>query len=562
VRGGATYYLRIEEPPSSVVFAFDTSGSIGPYVTTVYQGLYQYAGDVQPGQEFVNILPFGARLLLKQWSDQPYELQSAITNYPRTESSSDSEGSLLQSMDGFASRPGAKAVVLITDGETFATPDEMQKIWPALDSVRPQVFSIQVAGQVAHAQDLMQDWAAIKDGQYVYVADQGQMDVAFARATTVLRRPTLYSLTAEATTAPPTPTPSPTNTPMPTATPSPTATPTPTPAPSPTPFPPPSPTPAAPASPGAIKVEAPPPSAPPLGVPQDVSVAIILDTSGSMLQGLDGSTRIDVARSALTNLVTQTIPAGTNVSLRTFGDTPDSCETRLVVPRGPLDPAAMAQTINDIPVVNLVKTPIGDSLREVAGDLGTSPGPKIVVLVTDGEETCGGDPAAAIQALVGSGIDVRVNIVGFAVDDATLKAQFDQWARLGNGRYIDASSADELQSAVRAAVQPGFDVLAADGTVIASGQVGGDPVAVPAGTYSLVIHADPAKRVDGVIVTAGQTTTVQLDGTARGRASPPRARARSMHTAQVHERPPSGGRFWDWQWHRHCMDGSEGERGP
>lgn len=296
--------------------------------------------------------------------------------------------------------------------------------------------------------------------------------------------------------------------------------------------------------PGKIQVMAPPPAAPPLGVPEDVSVALILDTSGSMLSGLGDSTRIDVAKGALTNLVTQTIPAGTNVSLRTFGDTPDSCETRLVVPRGPLDPAAMAQTINGIPVVNLVRTPIGESLRQVAGDLGTGPGPKIVVLVTDGEETCGGDPGAAIQALVASGIDVRVNIVGFTVDDPTLQAQFTEWARVGRGRYIQATNADELQSAVRAAVQPTYDVLTADGHVVASGQVGGDPVQVPAGTYSILVRSEPAVRLNRIVVTPDQTTTVQLDGSAQGNGPPERAGPGSLAPIAALARPPGDRRSY------------------
>ena len=140
--------------------------------------------------------------------------------------------------------------------------------------------------------------------------------------------------------------------------------------------------------------------------------------------------------------------------MRAFGVVPDSCETRLVVPQAPLDPAAMAATIQDLEVVNLVRTPLGASLEAVAADLGTAPGPKIVVFVTDGEETCGGDSAAAIQALVDSGIDVRVNIVGFALDDEALKAQFEEWARIGNGRYIDAGNAAELTAAVAEAVLP------------------------------------------------------------------------------------------------------------
>jgi Mg-chelatase subunit ChlD len=39
-----------------------------------------------------------------------------------------------------------------------------------------------------------------------------------------------------------------------------------------------------------------------------------------------------------------------------------------------------------------VKTPLAAALERVAADLSEVDGPKIVVLVTDGEETCGGNP--------------------------------------------------------------------------------------------------------------------------------------------------------------------------
>jgi len=131
------------------------------------------------------------------------------------------------------------------------------------------------------------------------------------------------------------------------------------------------------------------------------------------------------------------------------------------------------------------------------------------VLVTDGEETCDGDPAAAIQALIDSGIDVRVNIVGFALDDEALKAQFQEWAELGNGQYIDAGNQAELTAAVASAVQPTFDVLHPNGTVIASGQVGGEPVALPAGTYAVEVRSNPPQRFDITII-GGQTLDMPL----------------------------------------------------
>jgi hypothetical protein len=508
---GATYHLRVTQPPTSVIFAFDTSFSIGLLEPTVYQGLARFAGDVLPGREAVNILPFGETLLLDEWVDEPYFLQGTIANYPRTSISSDAEAAIVIANDALAPREGNRAVILITDAENTPSPETMAALWPGLAGTAPRIFAVQIAGSddPAHGQDLMEDWSAVNHGQYVYVRDQGEMDIAFDRAATELRRPSLYTIQAQTSAPQPTPTPAPTPTPEPTATPAPTPTPMPTPTLAPTPTPEAT---ATPAADGSLAVLAPPPVAGQpsvLPVAANGQVAIILDTSGSMLQDLEGNPRADIAKAALINLVTTTIPAGTTVSLRTFGDTPDSCETILVVPPQPLDGVAMSEVIANLPIVNLVRTPIGASLKAVAGDLGAGDGPRTVVLVTDGEETCGGDAAAAIQALVASGIDVRVNIVGFAIDDAALAATFTEWASLGNGQYLDAGNAGELNAAITQAILPAFEVLDTGGTVVASGQVGGDPVALPPGAYTVVVQSEPQITID-VVVESGVPIEVEV----------------------------------------------------
>jgi hypothetical protein len=238
------------------------------------------------------------------------------------------------------------------------------------------------------------------------------------------------------------------------------------------------------------------------------AVELILDTSGSMLQALEGQRRIDIARTVLSQLVAETIPPGTPLALRVFGDTPESCETNLAAPLQPLDPAAMAGLIDGLEAIDGVNTPIGASLQAVAGDLQGVTGPKIVVLVTDGEETCGGDPAAAIRALAAQGIDARVNIVGFAVDDEALKAQFREWAHLGNGQYFDAAGAAELGQSIAAAVQPQFRILNAAGDEVGAGLVDGDPVEVPPGTYRVEVLAAQTDVLDNVVVTSGARAEV------------------------------------------------------
>jgi len=217
------------------------------------------------------------------------------------------------------------------------------------------------------------------------------------------------------------------------------------------------------------------------------AIEIILDASGSMLQKLGSERRIDIAKKTLTKLTSSTIPAGTPFAFRVFGREVDSCQTDLDVPVGPLNPAAVAQRIAALVAKNGAKTPIGASLDKAADDLKSVTGEKLIVLVTDGEETCGGDPAAAIERLRKAGIGTRVSIVGFALDDEKLATTFRRWSDAGGGAFFDAKDAAGLDKSLTEALRPGFEVLNAQGQVIASGLVGGDAVQVPAGNHTVRI---------------------------------------------------------------------------
>ena len=237
------------------------------------------------------------------------------------------------------------------------------------------------------------------------------------------------------------------------------------------------------------------------------AIEIILDASGSMLQKLGAERRIDIARKTLTKLTSSTIPAGTPFAFRVFGREVDSCQTDLDVPVAPLDPAAVGQRIAALVAKNGAKTPIGASLDKAADDLKSVTGEKLIVLVTDGEETCGGDPAAAIERLRKAGIGTRVSIVGFALDDEQLAATFRRWSDAGGGAFFDAKDAAGLDRSLTEALRPGFEVVNAQGQVLASGQVGGEAVAVPTGSHTVRIKGR-ANATRPVTVKPKETATV------------------------------------------------------
>ncbi len=205
------------------------------------------------------------------------------------------------------------------------------------------------------------------------------------------------------------------------------------------------------------------------------TVAVVLDASGSMLQRLDGERRIDLAKAALTELVSEVLPESVDFTLRVFGHKEaDSCRTDLEIPVGALNRTAAAASIAGVEAMNLAKTPIAETLRLAGADLANRDGPKLIILLTDGEETCDGDPAAVISELVAASVDVRVNIVGFAIDELNCcRKLFSSGRHLGRGKYFNAPDGNELAASLRTSIDVPESVLAEDQQVVASGTING-----------------------------------------------------------------------------------------
>jgi hypothetical protein len=69
---------------------------------------------------------------------------------------------------------------------------------------------------------------------------------------------------------------------------------------------------------------------------------------------------------------------------------------------------------------------------------------------------------------------VRINIVGFAIEDAALATTFRMWSDAGGGAYFEARDAAGLQRALTLASRAGFELLDDWGEVGARG-FAGDP---------------------------------------------------------------------------------------
>ena len=185
---------------------------------------------------------------------------------------------------------------------------------------------------------------------------------------------------------------------------------------------------------------------------QPTHVLLVLDASGSMYLKLDdGQYRIEAAKDALEAFVTRLPEApDLNVGLRVYGANlaaveEDAClDSELVVPVAGFERFELLQTIQAVDARGA--TPIAYSLELALQDLRDLEGRKVVVLVTDGAESCGGDVRGAVEALGAEDMDVDVRIIGFALSEFAI-ASFE-----GLGAFESTNSASELASALGRAV--------------------------------------------------------------------------------------------------------------
>ncbi|WP_157107449.1 vWA domain-containing protein [Nocardia grenadensis] len=110
-------------------------------------------------------------------------------------------------------------------------------------------------------------------------------------------------------------------------------------------------------------------------------------------------------------------------------------------------------------------TPIGTSLRTAAAAL-PQEGPRSIVLVSDGLDTCAPDPCDVARELSAQGNEIVVHAIGFGVDDPS-RAQLTCIAQSTGATYTDAADGKTLEQVLPRVSAAALRTYAAAGTPIA-----------------------------------------------------------------------------------------------
>ena len=247
---------------------------------------------------------------------------------------------------------------------------------------------------------------------------------------------------------------------------------------------------------------------------------VILDVSNSMWGHVEGRAKMDLARSSLAGALAD-LPADVPVGLRAYGhrvsyeDKERGCEdTELLI--APVAGAAQRVVAAAAALAPRGQTPIAYSLRAAADDLRSAGGAGTLLLISDGIESCGGDPVAVAEELRASGLQVVIHTVGLGVD-AEAAAALSDLATAGGGDYFDAPTAEQLMRGVEVAVRSSREFILSEQQLssfpspverVQGGNSVDDAEILEAGYYSFREHLFRDQRYFAVRGTPGETITL------------------------------------------------------
>ncbi len=168
----------------------------------------------------------------------------------------------------------------------------------------------------------------------------------------------------------------------------------------------------------------------------DLALEIIIDSSGSMVQQVNGKNKMEVAKESIVNLVNNINEI--ELGLRVFGQDSGCADSELLVPVSQLNLGKITDQVSGFKPEG--KTPMASALKASINDFPTGK-EKAIILVSDGKETCEGNITEAANMLAAKRI--KVYAVGFDID-AEGKAQLEEIANTTGGKYFEAKEPEQL----------------------------------------------------------------------------------------------------------------------
>lgn len=201
------------------------------------------------------------------------------------------------------------------------------------------------------------------------------------------------------------------------------------------------------------------------------NIMFVMDASGSMKKDAgNGFSRMENAKHAIARMLTD-VAEENRFGLTVYGHRrPRACDDIQVVAEiGAVDAGFVNEFVQQLAPKG--ETPIAASVQMAAAAFKRFPDQNNqLVVVTDGIEECGGDVCSVADQLARVNVDLKVNVVGFTLNDQQ-KSLIRCLADKTGGKFYDAKDGEALEAAfVRVkqdlvAAEPKAEIVSAGPTI-------------------------------------------------------------------------------------------------
>lgn len=264
------------------------------------------------------------------------------------------------------------------------------------------------------------------------------------------------------------------------------------------------------------------------------TIGLILDSSGSMGAILEKNrSKMYFLKKIMKGFLGAQWKLKNKVGVRVYGGrVKHKCDDiELAIPYSEKSLAKLEHTLERMAPVGM--TPLHKSIELSVDELKKVPGPKRIVIVTDGEDTCGGDPCQTADRIRQDNLDIRFFVValGFQGESDKLK----KLQCLGDVAVAqDGDSFDDAMSQASArmrqadnlkVISPNPDVVVylykiegAKKTLVRAFPARAAQKVEP-GAYEAIVGLQPPYRFDAFTIPPGRRVTLRIEGEGKVRVN-------------------------------------------
>lgn len=473
---GNECFAELSEPEASMVLVWDTSGSMQGRENDLKRALTAYL-DRAPDDQDIELIRFSEDVeRFGRFSNNTSQLRTWTGTRVTAKGSTRLYDAIEAALNQLKDRPGNRGIVVMSDGIDTASELWLGELWDRLAEDKVRLYTIGLGEDLndfaarygTTGRDLMEQLAIATDGEAFFTTEGAGLLAFYNRIAKELSDPAIYELT-----------------------------------------------PLLESGEGELRLIATGEKVPGAAMP---AVHVLFDVSGSMAEALpDGARKITEAKTAF-NTIIKELPDGTPFSFTAYGhrvaeklDKALACDDiETLHSFAPINKSSITRSVDSLKTRGGT-TPLTRGVAHIADTFGgKSDG--IIIAITDGIEECDASPLKTIEELKDAGLEkLQLDVVGFNLEDKASRDLMQQIAELGGGSYYDASEGEELARALRIAAAARYVVKDSAGRVVGQGTIGGPPVILPPGWFTVEIQASDRTFAERQVrIDDGARTTMRV----------------------------------------------------